>query len=69
MTKKGKKKAGGKVDVNLRRNVSWMLYEDLPQAEKDRILTLIKEEHKVELDAWDAVINGPVATDPLSRQG
>jgi len=46
-----------------------MLYEDLPQAEKDRILTLIEEEHKVELDAWDAVINGPVATDPLSRQG
>jgi len=67
-SKSKSKKRGGKVDVNLRRNISRALYNDLPQEEKDHILGIIDEEHKVELEAWDELINRPAATDPTSRQ-
>jgi len=67
-SKSKSKKRGGKVDINLRRNISWALYNDLPQEEKDHILGIIDEEHKVELEAWDELINRPAATDPTSRQ-
>ena len=62
------KKWGGKVDVNLRRNISRAFYDNLQQEEKGQILRTIEEEHKVEMEAWNELLNRPAATDPASRQ-